>query len=369
MGDQPARGKRIDASPGDGPQPPSGRRSGWLMAATLAIGLALLVVGLVTVEVGLRLFRRHTLTLSAPKFVPDPVLGYRLNPDLFSTSFLGEGVPSERHGRAVIVCLGASTTFGHVVGAAQVWPGVMRDTLRALNVAAVVVNAGVPGYGSRQLLLRYRSQIAALRPDIIVVYEGWNRTGILRDSSAWEPFGIGAAGPMDRALLALAEHSQLAREVLGTLYRRRQLALAGWRPDPFAAAWEADMDSLVREIAAHGQRPMVVLYPALYHDGMSSADLSLYAPKGWKGRRFDRGMLVEIRAKHAALRRIAATEGTVLLDVDSAFAGLHAQQRTDLFLDEMHPSAAGHARIGGLAARAVAGMQAVGGRSAPSGVP
>ena len=330
------------------------------------ISAALTITALVAAEVGLRLMRRRSLTIPPPIYTSDSLLGYVLNRDLklFRESFLGAGVPASRNNLIVIVCLGASTTFGHGVSWAQAWPAVLRDSLGARGIRAAVVNAGVSGYGSRQLLLRYRHQIAALRPDEVIVYEGWNRTGILTDSTAWEPFGIGNS-EYGRALVWLARHSILARQLLRTLYERRQLRWAGWRPDEHQVAWEADMDSLAREIAGHGQHASLVLYPGLYYRGMSPGEATIFATKTWQGRRYDPRQLDEIEAKHRALRDIASREHASLIDAAGDFAGLHGPARSAAFLDEMHLSVSGNARFAGLVARQLAAAAAVPPSAAP----
>ena len=44
-----------------------------------------------------------------------------------------------------------------------------------------VINAGVPGWSSDQIALRVRYQIAALKPDVAILYVGWN------DFQAYDP--------------------------------------------------------------------------------------------------------------------------------------------------------------------------------------
>ena len=113
------------------------------------------------------------------------------------------------------------------------------------------------------------------------------------------------------------------------------------------------MDSLVRAITSHGQYPMVVLYPTLYHEGMTDHDRLAYANKGWQARPFDPRMLDEIRDKHAALRRIAGAHHAGIIDVQGAIATLHGPLRAALFLDEWHLNGAGNRRVAELVADAL----------------
>jgi lysophospholipase L1-like esterase len=326
----------------------------WRAANLLLAGCLAAAIIAVGAELAYRLARTGTIHLVPLQYVSDSQLVYRLNPALPEqrSGFRGGGPDSRERGAALVICLGGSTTFGHAVPAVFAWPHLTGDALLRAGLVARVVNAGVPGYGSRQLLRRYRAEIARLSASYVVVYEGWNRTGPLLDPAAWNPFAV-TPPPFGDWLTAVASHSLLVRDAVQPFAEHVLVEAGRWRPDRYEGAWEADMDSLVSDIAAHGQRPMVVIYPSLYHEGMTATELAAYRGRGWLKRPYDPGMLAEIRAKHLALRRIAHVHAATVIDVEAALDTLRGAARLALFLDEWHLSVAGNRRVAELVAGAI----------------
>jgi hypothetical protein len=133
--------------------------------------------------------------------VPDAVVGYRLAPNYdgheimvtraigrFQFKFLShpyhnangymqreEVAPARQQDSLRIVTVGESTTYGGHVD--QNYPSVLRNLIRSTTKypgGIEVINAGVPGYVSDQWTLLAERELAALRPDIVVLYAGWN---------------------------------------------------------------------------------------------------------------------------------------------------------------------------------------------------
>ncbi len=116
--------------------------------------------------------------------MPDGVYGYTLKPGfkndnntINSQGFRRSAdVPVRRSPRSLrVVCLGESTTFGS--DDESNYPSFLQ---RILETDAIgyqsyeVINAGVPGWISDQVALRVHRQIAALEPDVAILYVGWN---------------------------------------------------------------------------------------------------------------------------------------------------------------------------------------------------
>ncbi len=85
-----------------------------------------------------------------------------------------------------IVCVGGSSCFGEAIEAIGATYPASLEALLARNdgTAFEVVNAGVPGYSSYQMLRRLRSDLTRLAPDVVVVshaYEDGNRALFLPD--------------------------------------------------------------------------------------------------------------------------------------------------------------------------------------------
>jgi lysophospholipase L1-like esterase len=332
-----------------------------LLALLFGVGAAALLAA--GVELAYRRVEtgRFDLPRSADQWALDPELLYRLNPENPETpgSFRGGTPASPQRARHRVVCLGESTTFGHGVATEQAWPAALGRELAGRDVE--VINAGVPGYGSRQLERRYARELAALSADVVVLYLGWNRTGALLDPDGFVPAGV--PRPSDGTLVsawlrlqyALAHRSLLLRRALSR-FAEAEAPLRPWRRDPFESAWVEDVRALLAEIESHGGRPLVVLYPALYHRGMSDAELALYRPRMWRRREFQPEMLDELARKHELLRQLATEGGVPVVDLQAALAEETGLPRLALFLDNMHPSVEGNRWLAGQLAPEVAAL-------------
>jgi len=334
----------------------------WFYFVGIACGLTLIPLGCISMEFAYRAVKWHSLTPVARTWIEDPALIYRLNPlnAEFPQSFRGKA-PSPDKGNGVrIVCLGGSTTFGHEVGAEQAWPAATERVLKTEGIDAEVLNAGVQGYGSRQLLLRYRRDIATLRPDYVIIYEGWNRTGPLIDPAGWVPFGFDMVRPGQKRkpelVTYLALHSLLMQRFITRAARQRgesQKTSAGWfesslpyTVDSYQDVFVSDFTELVKEIRAHKQQPVLVLYPALYFPEMTSEERSIFEPMLWAHRSLKPEMLEELESKHSAIRAIAQVTETPVVDVQAAFSSIRGKDRTALFMDEMHLTPLGNEKVG-----------------------
>ena len=347
---------RAPEEPGAaGSGPPRWRVRVLATAITLAAFLALFV-GL---EYGYRYFVIGSLRLEPFMWADDPDLLYRLDPSnpLFPSSFRGKAPGATKDAEHLVICMGGSTTFGFRVSTEEAWPHVVELLLRARGIGAEVINAGVDGYGMRQQLVRYRRDIAQLKPAAVVIYEGWNRCGRLVDPLCWAPLGVpgGRSEWVRQVGLILARRSMLAKRVfqhfaeLNNEWHRHD-----WVMDPYHDIWIAELRTLVKEMNDRGQRPVLVVCPSLFYEEMTPDDIALYEPSLWERGTYKPEMLEEFRRKHAAIRTVAAENGALLIDVQEAFASYRGRKRLQLFFDQMHPTVAGNRKIGEVIGRALA---------------
>ncbi len=127
---------------------------------------------------------------------PDPVLGYVLKPGFDD----GQGwlvnqqgfaqqelVPTEKApGKLRIAAMGESTTQGHSALNAN-YPLYLRRLLESqgrTSTGIEMINGGVAGWYSDQVALWAERKVAVLRPDVVVLYVGWN------DFQVYDPFSL-----------------------------------------------------------------------------------------------------------------------------------------------------------------------------------
>lgn len=120
--------------------------------------------------------------------VVDATLGYRLRPNaslpgdihVNAQGFRGPVVDIPKPaGTYRILALGDSTTFGIGSGEDGTYPRLLQKELERRCVPALaeqidVINGGVPGYTSTQILRRLQTEWLAYHPDLVLVMQGLN---------------------------------------------------------------------------------------------------------------------------------------------------------------------------------------------------
>lgn len=96
-----------------------------------------------------------------------------------------------------VALLGGSTTFGSGVTDAETWASQLQSIL---GPRYAVTNHGVPGYSSAEAIVQLALVVPEERPDIVVLYEGWN------DIHNYHEPGLGA----DYYTHGLKQYSNLA---------------------------------------------------------------------------------------------------------------------------------------------------------------
>lgn len=274
-----------------------------------------------------------------------------------------------------IMVVGSSTTFDVSVSPdARAWPNRLGELLRARvpRRPVEVINAGVPGYTLLDDIVRFERELAAYRPDVVVLYEGHNDLfGTFRDAThpvahadPRRPDLVDAQTPWGRwiehrsllyAKLVSRLASQRLRSSVGTAIAagadtadvlRRAIAEG-------SARHERQVGAFVELARAHGIR---VVVPQLVHASgagrttdADSARLAYwrhtvpFAPPG--------AVLAGYAAFDAAARRAAARHGALHLPTDGwGLAGLEWYAVDD----PIHFRAEGAARMAERMAEALA---------------
>jgi len=236
--------------------------------------------------------------------------------------------PSPPGDRKTLVLLGGSAAFGQGLASdAETFAAQLAQKLPALHV----VNAATMGFASGQELAEMVHYADRLQPALYVVFDGWNDLRAQSEGSA--AYGLGYNWEMVQQI-----EDQLRKAVHGTAVTH-----APFRPSAsqIAAAYVLNLERMHAFAHARGAEILFVFQPHL------SAALD---PEGrfaeWRKKwyapipRFDE----EYDAVIAQAVRACRERGFGHLDMSRALPS------AELFIDPVHPNAAGHARIADLLA-------------------
>ncbi len=333
-----------------------GRRGRLVRRGIYAAVTAASVLG--TLEIGARLFGGEALTLEATPSPEDGAPTLRGSPYL-----LWEYAPGERFelGKPVRInslgLRGAEPASGRrlmVTGDSSIYGyGVDDDEVFVVRAAEALgmspVNAAIPGYSTFQTrnLLELRGW--DLAPDVVVIGNLWSDNNfdsfvdreLLSAYDDWERSGLGVARRLltssalyrvlDAQLRVLDGDQAEARKVGWTVgggrpSGRRRVALGDYA---------ANLEHLA--VRAHDEGAEVVFLVLPHPDDLQPRE----GPAAWTPYR-------------EVMRGVAARVGARVVEGPSLFAA-SGEGRDALFLDEMHPTAEGHALLAEALAEVVSG--------------
>lgn len=275
-------------------------------AAKLALTLGAFVLGLVLVEVAVRVLdlgpEPEPVKIGGSlQSSDDPVLIFENRPGAverieYRTSrdapprtvemhvnaqgFRGPVVAERKPaGTLRIACIGDSHTFGYGVADGETWPARLEELLRARFPARAmeVLNCGVDAYDTLQEVRWMQRRVLAFEPDLVILQYYVNDTAVRGEGepppeSDWL---FDLAHPRRAGWVrTLRERSRFADLVLDGVYRRRglglyaQMRMQGYAPA--SAGWRRVVEGLrtARDaLAARGAGFAVVLYPFLVREG------------------------------------------------------------------------------------------------------
>jgi len=222
-----------------------------------------LVLTFILLEIGARMwlnylatpdqFDRYVLFTSIdPKefaFTPHPYLSYYPTPNyrkgLTSHNSLGyrnDEFPLEKpSGVYRIVALGGSSTYDvSIKDNANTFTAqlerLLKDDYGYQNVQ--VINAGVPGYNSWEILVNLEFRVLDLDPDLIIIYEGTNDVHArLVEPSAYRGDDLGRRQAWHVPSVALWEHSALLRILSRAMNLTRQISIDDFVSSSTYVSW------------------------------------------------------------------------------------------------------------------------------------
>ena len=331
----------------------------------LFVFLAACLLGLLIAELTLRIFAPQ-ITIPHPRghYALDPELDFILTPNRSSlianpewkmqvvTNTLGlrerefdiKG-PEERR----LLILGDSFTFGMGVAAEEAYPRVMEQQLRAAGFPNVmVINGGMPGYGTRQSEILFERIVERALPDAVLLgfFVGNDFFDNLRLNRYQMVDGYLALASRRGTRLSLTQWLQIPVETKVALRTRSHLYTAlmnAWSSIIVAAGW-ADTYEIYRQDLS----PEMI--EAISMTGEAFARLAgacrarnlpfgiLILPEGRVAAGLPRISDYSFDRPSAIVRDLASTHGHSVLDLTDTLA-----QRDDLYYPvDRHWNVSGH---------------------------
>ncbi len=168
---------------------------------------------------------------------------------------------------ARVVCLGDSVTFGAEIAAEEAYPQVLERRLLGGGRRVDVMNAGMPGWSTRQERIAYTRILRRYRPDRVVLGVCLNDIPELQNNLSRPPGWLGA----------LYRRSSFVRAVVGA--REREIARVEelFRPGHVARNEHAlslffeEVRGLRRDVEADGGRLSLAVFPFRFQVGEKTA--------------------------------------------------------------------------------------------------
>jgi lysophospholipase L1-like esterase len=167
------------------------------------------------------------------------------------------------HAAPRIVTIGDSCTFG--MAESSSYPRMLEASLRQQGIITEVVNAGVEGYTSADVVIEL-GRLKALQPEVATIYLGWN--GFFNEEqvfghpalATWRLIRGAARGlrtrfesPKARALEAYTKPKHADAQARGLT-----------RLDGFVPEFLPEIRHIVREMQSSGSRVVLLTLPGLY---------------------------------------------------------------------------------------------------------
>ncbi len=182
-------------------------------------------------------------------FTPHPYLSYYPTPNyqkgLTSHNSLGyrnDEFPLEKpSGVYRIIALGGSSTYDvSIKDNAHTFTAQLERLLKEdygyQNVQ--VINAGVPGYNSWEILVNLEFRVLDLDPDLVIIYENTNDVHArMVEPSAYRGDDLGRRQAWQVPPVALWEHSALLRIVSRMMNMSRQVSIDDFVSSPTYVSW------------------------------------------------------------------------------------------------------------------------------------
>ena len=260
---------------------------------------------------------------------------------------------------ARVLAIGDSCTFG--IGGVD-YPRIAESHLREAGLAVELVNGGVEGYSTRNVLIELE-RYASLDPSLVTIYIGWNSLFSADLIEGWFVRDIRIVALLRKAFRAARQITTGRTEYAQAMYGRSKqadaaaeevAALETWEP-PFLGRLEEVIDGL----EGSGAQVALVTLPGLFIMEQTPSEKALakgHLPE-FTNNPYVLAKLTE--RYNRALRNLATRRGLAL--IDAAEWSRHALVPRDVFFsDSVHLTQEGLGRLGRFVAERLAALVAEG---------
>ena len=347
-----------------------GKKPRKLLLLLLAATSCLLTLGLLEIVARVWVAARwpddrvKELTTHSPtrgRFTSHAYLPFALTPGFEghnSLGFRGDEITVEKPAQTRrLACLGASTTYGLHVTPAEAWPGQLCARLRASHGSWDVLNAGVPGWVSTETLVNFVLRVLPMKPDVVVLYQGRNElfpqayNGFKADYSHYRNpnFNYTVSNYGHKLVFSYSRLAMLLCTVRGARFGWSELeehplfgglmrenrpsvqeAIENLADERRSAALRRNLETLCAICKSRGIT-LVLTTMAFRPERLAVAaelgdDPALRQP-----------LAAQLAENNDVMRSVAREQGVPLVDTATL------SERQDLFLDDCHLTAEGHA--------------------------
>lgn len=252
--------------------------------------------------------------------------------------------------RPRVLAVGDSCTFGTLIDYYS-YPRAMERALANAGTPAEVINGGVEGYSPRNISKYRLEEFKALRPDITIVYIGWNA---IYNAGSWPSYVAEA----DEFLYSWRA-AKLIYARLRAFLDPQGAALRAYsrpkHPDPSAPIvrqlegakpeFLRDVEAIVDGMKASGSKVVLVTLPSLYSTGDAPTEraLELGHLPDFTDNPYVLAKLAE--QYNESLRALAAQRAVRLVDLE-VWAKTALSPRDRYFSDSVHLTERGQEKLG-----------------------
>lgn len=323
-----------------------------------------------SVEAGLRIWSHFTgKVLFSQLTMDDPILDWRLTPNrlqkngkihINSKGFRGPEFYNEKGDFIRITTIGDSCTFGAGSSSDEfTYPALLEKRLNSGSEKSSyeVINTGVPGYTSNQCLLYLKNELLKLRPDIIIVYCGWNDIWTYRNpysNTAASPFLRKLSRSMSKSLAFVQFRSYILTPVKNKLYSlfrckdfKGDRSINGQLKEKSLNIYEENLRSIIQIAKENGIKVLLITIPTAAREGLSNEILKgLSMTPSW---REGYSGFIEMQTNINQRIRNLGDDGYVkIVDADRQFQKFSDREIAGLFSNLSHPNDRGYKVIADL---------------------